>query len=247
MHGRVKPPRVLAVSEQLDDLARHRFLLVLREGASERAVVVAVELPRLRHERYELLLHALEDDPDLGGLHAPLVVVEQHVVGLVCLREQLDVAPAQLHVMLEVRAERLEVVCGASEAPGHEAFGAGLDDLCPQVGGDPHGLVEVLAGNADQRRVVGVRVERVFVGGELLEQPPRHRRREEVIGDAVERRLLLAADAGTCGGHHDLHVPAEDPADTVDVGDLGEPRLELVECLRGGHEGEAYPSALEVC
>ena len=37
-----------------------------------------------------------------------------------------------------------------------------------------------------------------------------------------------------------LHVPAEDPADAIDVRDLGEPGLELVECLGSGHDVEAY-------
>ncbi len=228
------------MAEQVDDLARHRLLLALREGARERAVVVPVQLPRLGDERHQLFLHALEDDADLRCLHAPLVVVEQHVVRLVGLGEQLDIAAAQLEVVLEVRAERLEVVRRAREAPRHEALGARLDDLGPQVGRDPDGLVEVLAGHADQRCVVGVRVERVLVGGELFEQPPRVGGREDVVGDAVERGLLLAAGARTGRGHHHLHVPAEDPADATDVGDLREPGLQLLECLGRGHEAEAY-------
>ena len=228
------------MTEQVDDLARHRFLLVLRERAGERAVVVAVELPRLGDERHELFLHPIEDDANLRRLHAALVVVEQHVVGLVGLGEQLDVAAAQLHVVLEVRAERLEVVRRARQAPRHEALGAGLDDLRPQVGRDPHGLLEVLAGDADQRRVVGVRVERVLVRPQLLEQPPRLGRREDVVRDAVERGLLLTAGTRAGRRHHHLHVPAEDPADPIDVGDLGEPGLELVEFLGGGHDVEAY-------
>jgi hypothetical protein len=209
---------------------------------AERAVVLAVQLGGLADERHELLLEPVEDRAHVGGLHAALVVVEQHVVRLVGLREELDVAPPQLEVVLEEGAERVVVVLRLRLAPRHEALGRRLDHLGAKVRRDARRLLVVLPRDADERRVVRVRVERLLVRAQLLEQTLGLRRDEEVERDPVERRLLLAADTRAGRRHHHLHVPAEHATDAPEVGDLRESCLECLESLRRGHEAEAYPA-----
>ena len=52
-------------------------------------------------QRQELGLELVEDLPDLRSRHAPLVVVQQDVVGLFVRVEALDVAASKLDVLLE--------------------------------------------------------------------------------------------------------------------------------------------------
>ncbi len=235
VHGRIETPGPFAVPEEVDDLARERLLLVRGERAGEGAVVLAPELPGLGDERDELLLEPVEDAAHLRRLHPALVVVEQDVVLLVCLGEELDVAAAELEVALEERAEGRVVVRRLRLAPRHEALRARLDDLGAELGRHARRLLVVLARDPDQRRVVGVRVERVLVRTELAEQPLGLGRDEEVERDPVEGRLLLAPDRGAGRRHDHLHVPGEHAPDAAQVGHLGEPRLQLVERLGSGH------------
>src|ERR671922_219975 len=84
----------------------------LRFPSSKRAVrriLVDGAVAHRPDERDELPLEVLEDPLRLGRRQPLLVVVEEDAVRVVVGREALDVAPLQLELPLDVRAQDLEV------------------------------------------------------------------------------------------------------------------------------------------
>ena len=135
--GLVEPPRVGGEAEVLEDLALDALLRVDREVAGQERVVDGVRtLGDLGDERDEALLQLVEHRAHLGRLHARLVVVEEEVVVLVGGLEALDVLPAQLDHLLEVRLEHRPVgrPCEPPPRPG-SAIAAVRDISAESSGG----------------------------------------------------------------------------------------------------------------
>ncbi len=219
VHGQVEARERRVIAEALDDLERVGVLRVdgprsLHEG------VVAVDGAHFGDQRHELRLELVEDGAYLGGLHARLVVVEQHVVGLVVAVEALDVAALELDRALEVGEEERVVGLLARLCPDVVRLGRCAGDLRGQLGGHAARLLPVASRRADQARVVGVVVQLLFVAGEVLEQRADLVRDELLVGDPVERRHLRAANGASARRHHHGLVPEQDlhrPAQVVDL------------------------------
>jgi hypothetical protein len=91
------------VAELLEHLEGEGTLLVDREMPGEARVVDRVgALGDLGDQRDELGLQLVEDRAHLGGLHALVEVVEQHVVVVLRLREARDVFALKLDVAAEI-------------------------------------------------------------------------------------------------------------------------------------------------
>src|SRR5207248_7306001 len=105
-------------------------------------------------ERNELPLQVFEDALRLGGRHPLLVVVEEDVIWVVVGLEAVDVAPLELELPLEVRAQDLEVAPLARLEPGAEAERASPGQLGAQLGRDAPRLLVLAAQDADQRPLV---------------------------------------------------------------------------------------------
>ena len=124
--GRVEPPGVGAEPEPLEHDLLELLLPVEREVAVEARVVDRVgALTKLLDEGDELAAHVVEHRARLGGGHALLVVVEEHVVELVGRVEAVDVAVLELDVLLEERDERGEIGLLARLDPRLVGVGAG--------------------------------------------------------------------------------------------------------------------------
>src|SRR3954471_10265515 len=108
MLGRIDPPRVRAVPEEIDDLVVERDLLVDWEPTPEERVV-DLAVAKIGDELHELGLDLREDARHLGRLHLRLEVVEEDVVRLIRLFEAVDVPLPELEVALEQRQEEPEV------------------------------------------------------------------------------------------------------------------------------------------
>ena len=101
MLGRVDPPAVGAVPEEVDHLVRHRLLALDGEVAGEERVV-DLAVAELRDERDERRLELREHCAHLGRLRLRLVVVEQNVVALVrAVGDEVDVLELQFDVALQ--------------------------------------------------------------------------------------------------------------------------------------------------
>ena len=183
----------------------------------------------LGDERAELGREHREDLADLGRAHAGLVVLEQHVVGVVVGCEALDVLAAELHGALEPRPERREVGLLAGLHPHLVGVRSRLDEPRREICRDATGAVKVAQPHADQRSVVGVVRERVGVRPELLVELAEPIVRLEIVGDLLDRAELRRARWCPARWHEHRHVPDEHRARAADVRQLPEPFLELRE------------------
>ena len=103
MLGRVDPPAVGPVSEELDHVERERALAIGREVPVEERVV-NLPLPQLGDQLDERRLELLEQRPHLRRRRLRLVVVEEDVVPLGgAIRNAVDVLELQLDDPLERR------------------------------------------------------------------------------------------------------------------------------------------------
>ena len=114
MLGRVDPPAVGPVPEELDHLVRDRPLPVGRKVLVEERVVY-VALAQLGDQLDERRLQLVEQRPHLGGRRLRLVVVEEHVVPLGGpVGDAVDV--------LRASARRSARATGRNEAKSDSAF-----------------------------------------------------------------------------------------------------------------------------
>src|SRR5439155_17684320 len=107
--------------------------------------------------------------------------------------EAVDVAQLQEEVALEVGEEVGEVRVCAGLAPRLLRKGGGARDLRAQLDRYAHGLLVVAPRDAYQRRLVGVVVELLAEGLDLVEQPPQLRRGQLLVLHADERGEVLRA------------------------------------------------------
>ena len=242
------------IEADVDEHPAHQpALIVGRERPLERLRRTAFGArPRdLGNERCEPLAQAREQLDDLRRAHARLIVVQQRVVGVLGVREAVDVAAGQIDQHAQVRQEGLEVVGAARLGPGVLPRRARAGELCVELAGHPQRLAAVAARDAQQgvvavgrlgrlgshcRRVVecvaveGVEPDADLGGGQAL------------VVQALNRRDVLGAGARSVLRHHRLLVPVEQTRDRLEVGELGHALAQESECLpRGGdllHFGE---------
>ena len=209
----------------LDDLARERLLRGARElGGEER--VVDVPLALLGGERDELRLDLVEDAAHLGGLHLRLEVVEQDVVELVARLEARDIAAAELEVPLERGQERRVARGGLRLHPDRRRLRRGAGHLGRELRRDAHGLLVEPPPEANQARVVGVRVERLPHRLELVEEPADLGLDQPLVGELLEQTQMPAAGRGAGRGHCRPLVPREQHRQRFEAVNLLEPRLQ---------------------
>ena len=216
------------VPEQVDDLLAERDLLLDREVPGEERVV-DLALPQLGDQRNQLRLDLGEDPRHVRRLRLRLEVVEQDVVRLVGRVEAGDVAAAQLDGALERGQEQLEVRRHLRLEPDRGRIGGGPRHLAGELGGHAHGLVVLAPGEADQRGVVGVRVERVLERAQLLDEAAHLGIDQRLMAELLEHGQVRAA-ARRAGRRHDRPlVPDEQRRDRSQGLDLLEATLELDE------------------
>ena len=227
-------------AEALDHLQLELLLPLDREGGCARGTF-SLSAGR-GDERHLFFLEPVEDAAHLGRLHAGLEVVEQDVVRLVVVVEALDVLAAQVEVLAEGRQELREVrVLSRLDPDGHRKRG-GARHLAAQLGRHAARLLPVAADEPDQARLVRVVRLRLLEARQLVEQPSHLVGRERLVGDPVERRELLGADAGASGRHLDLLVPAEERRRAVEILDLADALCQLCE---GGFHDETVAKTRE--
>ena len=162
MLGRVDPPAVGPMAEQIDHLVRERNLPVGREVAVEERIV-DVLLPELGDQLHDLRLQLVEQRSHLGRRRLRLVIVEEDVVALGrALRHAVDVLELQVHDPLERREERSEIRLGLRLHPDRPRLRGGAGHRRAQRRRHLDRLLVVATRDADQRSVVGVRVQRVL-------------------------------------------------------------------------------------
>ena len=230
--GRVDPPAVGPVAEELDHLVREVTLAVGREVSVEERGV-HLPLPQLGDQLHQRRLQLLEQRPHLGRRRLRLVVVEEDVVPLGgAIRNAVDVLELQLHDPLERRQERWEVRLGLRLHPDGPRLGGCSGHRRAERRRHVDRLLVVAAREPDQRGVVGIGLERVFERPQFVEKPAHSGVGEQLVRDALHRRRLVSPMAGAGERHHRLLVPREKPDDLVEVRDLGQPLLQPLEGVR---------------
>ena len=152
----VEPPLVLRVTEAFHHVEAESPLVVFVELPVEERVV---DLPRfcdLLDQRHEVLFELVEDLPHLCRLHVRLEVVEEDVVRLVGRVEALDVAVAQLEVLLEMRSQCFEVRFRLRRSPRREGKRRRSAHLPDELRRDTCGLLVVAPCDADETGFEGV-------------------------------------------------------------------------------------------
>ena len=229
--GRVEPPALGTVSEQVDHFVRERALPLGREVAVQERVV-QLSLAQLGDQRHERRLELLEQRPHLGGRGLGLEVVEQDVVALRrAVRQAVDVPQLQLDDPLERRQEGGEVRLRLRLHPDRPRLGRRPRHLRPQRRRHLHGLLVIASRHADQGRVVGVGVERLLARAAPRAAVPSPVR-DPLVREPLDERHLLCAVPRPRRRHHGLLVPGEDPRDLLQADDLAQPLLEPLERVR---------------
>ena len=241
--GRVEPPAVGPVSEQLEHFVGERALAVGWE-VSVHERVVHLPLSQLRDQLDERRLEFPEKRPHLRGRRLRLIVVEEDVVALRGpVRDAVDVLELQLDDPLERRQERREVRLGLRLHPDRPRLGGSAGHGSAQRRGHVDCLLVVAAREADQRGIVGVRVERLLERPQLVEEPAHRGIREPLVREPLQRRHLVGAMAGAGSRHHGLLVPREEARNLGEVRDLGQPLLQLLERVRHRRHPSGLPFA----
>jgi hypothetical protein len=225
--GRVEPPRVGVVAEPDQELVDEDALTVERERPVQTGVVDRPRVADRVHERRGLAAQLLEDLCDVGGRRALVVVVEQHVVGIVVGREALDVPALELELPLQMGQQDAEVAPLPRLEPGGDAERAGAREVGAEVGRHAVCLLVLATSDTDERDRDGV-VDRA-VAVEPVEHAGELRRGDALVGHPVDRRTVLRPRRGSARRHLGLLVPEEEIRDAVQVVDLGEQRPETVE------------------
>ena len=230
VHGRVEPPGLRRVAEPLEDLPPDHLLLLDGEVPVSEVRRHGLGGLDLADQRDHDLLDPLEDRRDLLAAGALLVVVEEDVVvRLAHVLEALEVAVLQLHVLLQVGKESLEVGVAPGLGPRHDAQDLCLRELRLELGRDAARLLPVAPGHADERGVDRFRVELGLVLGELVEELARLVRDEQLVREPIDRRQLVGAGVVARGRHHRLLVPADQRAHAPQIENRPNSFLELVQ------------------
>ena len=246
MHGVVEAPRLVVHPPRREHLERERALAIDRVVAEEARVVDRLAEPR--DHLHEAVAQTVEDDLDLGGLHAGLVVVEQRVVRIVVRLVAGDVLAGQLDQPLELRPEDLVVARLPRLEPRLVADRAGARHLRAQLGRDAAILLVVAARDADDARLERLARMLGLEVAQLLEQLAELGRGRELVRYPRERSLRLGARRRAGRRHLRLLVPAEESRRAIDVGGCAETPQEIVEVLvRRTDGGEASASSLGPC
>ncbi len=235
MDGRIEPVRAFLEAERREDPLAERLLPAGGERLLEER---RVDARRLAHELREHGSNRPEHLGHLGRLHVRLEVVEERRVGRVLPLEALDVAALELEVALERGKEPGEVVRRARLDPHLVSESRSARHLDPQLGRHAALLLPVAARDADQARVVGVVVERLFQRTQPLEQASHLVVDELLVDDTAQRRERLGAGRMAAGRHRDLLIPGQDVSRSGEIGDLGEALPERTKV--GVHRGGLY-------
>jgi hypothetical protein len=152
-----------------------------------------------------------------------MLVTSAVFIRLVARLEAVDVPLAQLDVAVEHRQEELEVRRGLGLEPDRHRFSRGTGHLAAQVGRHAHRLLVVAAGDANRRRVDGVRVERRLDRRELVEEPSDLRVDQPLVRQALHELGVVGAVRSPGRRHSRALVPVEEPAERVQRLDVREP------------------------
>ncbi len=227
VRGRVETPGAAFEAERRHHALgkaplRIRVELALQEARVDRGRA-GDEVAERRRQHREHLRH-------LTGGHLRLVVVEQGRVRVAVRRlEALGVAAAKLDVLAQVGQKAGEIRARAGVDPGMVPACARPGHLLAQRGRDPPRLLPVAARDADEAGVVGVVLERFLQRREAVEQAADLVVREALVCQARQRRELVRPRLGAERRHRHALVPAEHPRRAPQVGDLGEPLLQVAQ------------------
>ena len=219
VHGRIEPIRPLFEAECRQDALVEPHLRGDGVGqAKERRVDTRCLAHQLAQDRADRREHV----GDLGGQHVRLEVVEQRGIRRVVPLEALDVPPLQLEIALERGEELREVVRRPRLDPHLVAECGGACQLHAELGRDPALLLPVASRHADQRRVVGVVLQRLLERTQSIEEAADLVVHHLLVRNAAERRERLGPGGMAARRHGDLLIPGEHACRARDVGDLGE-------------------------
>ncbi len=158
---------------------------------------------------------------DARGGEAVVVVGEQRVVGAGGVVEAGRVGARELDVAPQRRGERREVVRLPGGHPHRLAVGERLRHLGGQLAGDAASALPVAPGEAHD---VAVQLGQAVVDLELGEPLADVVGGGTLVREPLERGHLRAAAGAALGGHHRALVPGGQPAEGLEVAELGEPR-----------------------
>ena len=227
----VEPPAVRVEADALEHRHRRAALILDLVLAGEHVRPLARRARRRVDERPQALPHGLEQGAQPRGRHLRLEVVEQHVVRVRGAREARRVAVAELEMGREGVPEAREVRRRARLLPRRLADRRRAAHLRRERRGDAHGLLHVAPEHRDQAHVVRVRILAGCPRLEGVEQLRQLGLAHQLVGDGLERRLLVAARLGTVRRHHRVLVPEEEGLDAP------EPRQHLGALAQGGERG----------
>ncbi len=114
--SRVEAPGLVVEPEALCHFELEALLQIQRERPRSRSRD-GIRACDLAHEWRLVLLEVVEGLADERGLHSGLVVVEQHVVGLVVVVEAFDVASRELEVLAQDGQEGSRSRCAPARRP----------------------------------------------------------------------------------------------------------------------------------
>ena len=241
MLGWIDPPAVGPVAEQVRDLIRERALALGREVSLEERRV-HVPLAQLGNQLDERRLQLTEQLPHLRGRRLRLVVVEQDVVPLGCaVRDAVDVLELELDGPFERRQEGGEVRLRLRLDPDRPRLGSGAGHVRPQRRRHLDRLLVVPADERDQRGVVGIGIQGVLDGVQLLQEPAHLGIGETLVRNAKEGRELVGTVSSAGGRHHRLLVPGEKARDLAEIRDLRQALLEPLERVRHPRQSSGLP------
>ena len=235
MRGDVDAPASL-VDPQRAQHARHRRPLRLDRGRHrDRRRLRARLLDQWRQRARELA----EDAAYLGRAQPEVVVAEQPLVRrLGRVRDAFAVGARELHVALEIRRERREVVLRPCALPAVLSLGVRVRELARELVRD---LARPLPVAPREAHDVALALTELRVI-ELLEPPAELRRRRALVCQARDCPELVRACRAAFARHHHELVPLRERLQRVEIRKLGDALEQLRERLRGRGGGHRCAS-----
>ena len=222
-------------ADRLHHFDGERPLLARGELAAERQQHAALlRDDGLADKRRQPTRKSLEHRIDVRGSDPRGEGIHQRIVGgeIERLPEERRLVAHQMHHLLEVRREQLELPLGTCLEPVRLGAGGGLGQAGNQADRRRDGMVALPAHLPKIRDLpVG---ESLGVGLRPIEQPRDARRSEQRVVLGLERGKLLAANVGTAPRHHHRRIPAQQRQRSTEGVEALELLLELF-VRRGGH------------
>ena len=225
----VQPAAVEVVAEAFDHIHGEVPLRSLREVLAQTGVVGR----RLRRDRFDdrhkLAAQLAEERPQRRDLHAVVGDVDQRIGDVLVGREIVGQLAAEVEGLLQQRSHLGEVVRRARLGPDLIRRREVAGELRDERGRHFDGALELAARHADQRGVVRVIRQALFVGSQIVQQPADRRIGELLVRQPAERGRLPCARRPAAGRHVRALIPVQQRVGGVEVVDFEQAGLEFVE------------------